>query len=671
MTTIQPQSIDVSTVLDWSESRRVETKNGPRMMSSAKPTEDFWTLWRANKVELKKCGVSLGKYRGEWSATWWQPLSAKVIEAENEAIEASKASDLDIELSCPKGLAYLPYQRAGIAYGMERPNVLIGDEMGLGKTIQAIGIINADPDAQRVLVICPASLRLNWRNELEKWLVRPATVGVVNGGKAADWRHGTNGANIVVINYDVVRKHRQRIDARDWDVVIIDECQMIKNDKAARTRAVYGSKKGGIEPIKSRRTICLSGTPMVNRPVELWTLAQRMDPDGLGQNFFAFAKRYCDAKRNGFGWDFSGNSNLDELQRKLRSTFMVRRLKKDVLTELPPKQRQVITLPANGASEAVAAEAAIHAKYAEQIEGLRDAVELAKAESEAVYAAAVEELNAAISGSIGEIAQARQDVALAKVPYVCDHVERALEGGPVIIFAHHRSVVAKLLEHFGERARAIIGGTKMEDRQAAVEAFQAGDIDVIIGNEAMSTGLTLTRSQHVVCCELPWTPGEQSQREDRAHRIGQTGSVLVQHLVLDGSIDAYMAKQLVSKQNVIDKALDKGLQAIESQTLVPTKFEPSTREVTRTELERVAEELTADQVAAIHEGLRTLAGYCDGAQSEDGCGFSKVDTRIGKSLAGQTELTKRQAALGQRLCRKYRRQLGDLVERCGITSGKA
>lgn len=158
---------------------------------------------------------------------------AEAAKAAQAAIEASRATNADVAIPAPEGLDYLGYQKAGIAYAMERPGTLIGDDMGLGKTMQAIGAINADPDARRVLIICPASLKLNWAKELRKWLVRPLSIGVADGKTFP-------ATDIVIINYDVVGKHRARIDAVEWDSLIVDECHYLKNPKAQRTKAVLG-----------------------------------------------------------------------------------------------------------------------------------------------------------------------------------------------------------------------------------------------------------------------------------------------------------------------------------------------------------------------------------------------------------------------------------------------
>lgn len=165
-----------------------------------------------------------------------EAINAERAEAARKAqaaIEASRATDADVDIPVPAGLAYLPYQRAGIAYCMERDGALIGDDMGLGKSIQAVGVINADVDCKRVLVICPASIKLNWQKELRKWLTRPLSVGIAEGSAFPD-------TDVVIINYDIVARHRPAIDAIEWDLLVADESHYLKNDKAQRTKAVLG-----------------------------------------------------------------------------------------------------------------------------------------------------------------------------------------------------------------------------------------------------------------------------------------------------------------------------------------------------------------------------------------------------------------------------------------------
>jgi len=590
---------------------------------------------------------------------------AGVESSSREEVEASRAEDatLPADLGLPDGLDLLPFQRAGVAYALGRRGTLIADEMGLGKTVQALAVIAAT-GAKDVLVVCPASLRLNWRNEAVKWLAnRPGvSVGVVD---KSNW---PDDASMVIVNYDVLQRHAERIKQRAWDILICDECHYLKNPGAKRTRQVLGhwdrkKKRLAIEPIKADRRIFLTGTPIVNRPVELHPVVASLCPQEFG-NYYLFVKRYCAAKTTRFGFDVSGASNLAELQSRLRASVMVRRLKADVMPDLPLKQRQVIELPTNGAASAVKTEAAAWEAREDLLHDLRLAVELAKAsESSEEYAEAVSNLRAAEQHSFEELAKARMDVAVAKVPYVIEHLEAALEGGPVVCFAHHHAVIDLLSTHFGEQCVTLTGKTSLDQRQEAVERFQAGEVKLFIGGiQAAGVGITLTRSSHVVFAELDWVPAAMTQAEDRCHRIGATADrVLVQHLVLEGSLDARMARVVVAKQAVIDKALDSGsldTAAQAEQPAVPEngKAASATTGTGRDKVIRIAAEITDEQVAAVHEALRSLAGFCDGARGLDDMGFSKIDVRIGHELAESETLTKRQAALGAIVANKYRKR---------------
>jgi len=217
---------------------------------------------------------------------WWtdQPeKAARLIQYANEetkanhtaieeqkaaAREQSRATDAAIDIPAPTGLTYLPYQKAGIAYAINRANCLIGDEMGLGKTIQAIGVINADPTIRRVLVICPASLKINWLREMNRWLVIPHRIAIANGTFPTE--------DIVIINYDILKKHAASLRAMAWDLLIIDEAHYLKNPKALRTIEVLGKYNKdlskAITPIPAKQKIFLTGTPITNRPIELWPI---------------------------------------------------------------------------------------------------------------------------------------------------------------------------------------------------------------------------------------------------------------------------------------------------------------------------------------------------------------------------------------------------------------
>jgi SNF2 family DNA or RNA helicase len=556
---------------------------------------------------------------------------------------ASKAVDvapeIAAELPVPDGLSYLGYQQAGIAYALAHEGTLIADEMGLGKTVQAIGVINASPEIHRVLIVCPASLKLNWRNECRKWLTRHMSIGVRPYLREVS-------ADIEIINYDILKKLPKNAT---WDLLVLDESHYIKNPKAARSKHVKELRK------RCKRVLALTGTPILNKPIELWPVLQLVAPEvwdpagivkgrnvaaGEGAGFFRFAKRYCDAKQVWHSareshWDFNGASNLAELQEKLRASCMVRRLKADVLKELPAKRRQTIELDIEGTEvedDSILGEAGI--------DGSWEGFSLVEAKRRVQFT---------------EISSTRRENALKKVPAVVEHVTDAFESsGKIILFAHHREVIAALTDQLAQFNPVVITGeTLLSVRQSNVETFQNDPTcRLIIGSiGAMGVGLTLTASSHVIFAELDWTPANVTQAEDRAHRIGQRESVLVQHLVLKGSLDARMIELLIQKQEIADLALDEEtLDDVSDRAVVEAK--PS-----------VSDELMAEALkisAEVHMKLRYLAACCDGANAKDGSGFNKLDSQIGKRLASRETLTPRQALLGQKIVMKYRRQLEGL-----------
>ncbi len=466
----------------------------------------------------------------------------KKLEQAN-SLRASHAKDAKTDTPAPDGFEYLPYQRAAIAYSTGRPNTLLADEMGLGKTIEALGVVNATEGVERVLIVCPASLKLNWAREAERWLVPDLEVGIAGKKYPAS-------AQVVIVNYEQLGKWEEELRGA-WDVLIVDECHFVKNREAKRSKRVYA--------LEASRKLFLTGTPILNRPVELYPIASLLCPDEFG-HFWTFAKRYCKPMRTNFGWDFSGADHLDELHERLRSNIMIRRTKKDVLPDLPPKRRQVIELSSDHLKKLVKVEGEAWAEHKRRLSELR----ARSRESGAADSAELERLRQGVNLAFGELAKLRRTTALAKVPLVVEHLHNALESThKIVVFAHHKDVIAELAEPFGENAVTLTGSTPTKARQAAVDRFQSDpSCALFIGSiTAAGFGLTLTAASHVVFAELDWVPAYLTQAEDRTHRIGQKDSVLVQHLVLSQSLDARMVQTLLRKQRVVDEVTDGGAQA--------------------------------------------------------------------------------------------------------------
>lgn len=418
-----------------------------------------------------------------------------------------------------------PYQMTGASWLASKRGAILGDEMGLGKTGQAISAL-ALAGVPRALVVCPASLKLNWRDEFGAWAPR-YSVGVAD---AKTWPD----TDVVIVNYDVLEKQKARIFENPWPVLILDEAHYIKNPGATRSKMVFR--------IPTARRWFLTGTPMLNRPRELWTLLRLADPKEWPR-YKDFALRYCDPKwtnKNGRReFTIDGSSNEEELARRL-APYMLRRLKADVLPELPDKIRQTILLaPGGSVKEAIRMER-------------RLAQEQAKGQV------------------LGDLAKARKAIGLAKVRHAVEHIHDTLEQeGKIVVFAHHRDVVADLEAALKQYNPAVItGATSLPDRHDRVTRFQTDpSVRVFLGNiQAAGVGLTLTASRVALFVEQDWGPKIMEQAEDRIYRIGQTRGVLIQYLCFDGSLDAVMANVAARKEDTIQSII-KPTEGVETMSL--------------------------------------------------------------------------------------------------------
>jgi len=447
-------------------------------------------------------------------------LKAELDKAASIAKLSGMSSDANLNIKFGD-LELLPFQSVGVKFVENAGGrALIADEMGLGKTIQALAYLRLHPEIRPALIVCPASLKLNWRNEAVKWLDVRDKVSVINKEMECD-------KSVYIINYDILIKYQSQLSAMKFKAIILDESSYVKNQKAKRTEATIEIAKD----IPNR--ILLTGTPVLNRPKELFTQLNIIDPISYPK-FTTFAFRYCGAENTGYGWDFNGVSRAEELNDRLKTT-MVRRTKAQVLQELPDKRRQTIVVPLSNEKEYFKA----HNDFTKWLRINKGIT------TDAEHLVRIEML--------------KQLSATGKMLAIIENITNFLESGKkLVVFAHHKFVIDQLMGEFKDAAVSLTGSTSMEDRQKAVDDFQHNpDIKLFIGNlQASSVGITLTASSDVMFIEFPWNYAMLQQAEDRCHRIGAKNAVNIIYAVGEKSIDEDIIEIILNKKKVIDSVID-------------------------------------------------------------------------------------------------------------------
>lgn len=434
----------------------------------------------------------------------------------------------------------LPFQKEGINFALKRNGrCMVADEMGLGKTLQAIAIAYFYKEEWPLLIVVPSSLRYPWTEEIEKWIpeLDPEEISVIQN-KMDVGRISTS--KVTVLGYGLLTTDAETlIDAlnnQNFNVVIVDESHYMKSRSATRSKILL--------PIvqKAKRAILLTGTPALGRPEELFMQIEALFPQKFG-TWTDYAKRYCNAHVRYFGkrpqWDCRGASNLNELH-QLLSDIMIRRLKTEVLTQLPPKIRQRIPfdLPSAAAKE-------LNASF-EEWEKLTRAPNSVATET-----------------VMGLITRMFKQTAIAKAGAVKDYIKMMLQNDSLkfLVFAHHLIMLQACTEAVIEnktRYVRIDGSVPSSERIHLVNQFQKDPETrvAVLSIQAAGQGLTFTAATHVVFAELYWDPGHIKQAEDRAHRIGQCSSVNIHYLIANGTLDPLMWGMLNRKAQVTGSTLN-------------------------------------------------------------------------------------------------------------------
>ena len=465
---------------------------------------------------------------------------------------------LDFSKDEPKSINSLPneflstlyqFQKDGISFGIERKGrFLLADEMGVGKSIQAIGVSLLFKENWPVLIICPSSLKLVWRDEIEKWIpdINKDKINIQVFKSSKD--PFKNGEKYYIMSYEISVKLEQKIKEKNFNFIIVDEAHYLKSQETKRTKC--------LTPIiqKSKRVLLLTGTPILSKPVELYPLLTMIRPD-LFHNFSIYGNRYCDPKQNFFGVDWTGSSCAKELNYILKN-IMIRRLKKDVISQLPPKKRQKIEIQTES-------------KIIKQISAINLSSETLFKKLEEINSNPFnlkmdfdnegdgkESINNLFSKIYMLTAEAKANGVKEYIHYLIDNKCKFL------IFAHHK-IMLDAIEEEVQKLKVdyirIDGKVKLDKRQDYVHKFQTDEtcLVAILSITACYTGITLTAASTVVFSELHMTPAVMIQAEDRAHRIGQEHEcVNIHYLYGPETLDEVLFRMLNQKQNIFSNTLD-------------------------------------------------------------------------------------------------------------------
>uniref|UniRef100_A0AAX7U147 SWI/SNF-related matrix-associated actin-dependent regulator of chromatin subfamily A-like protein 1 n=1 Tax=Astatotilapia calliptera TaxID=8154 RepID=A0AAX7U147_ASTCA len=453
-----------------------------------------------------------------------QAFSARFDGTEARILNVPEADLSSIDPSLTRSL--MPFQREGVNFAVSKQGrLLLADDMGLGKTIQAICIAAYYKKEWPLLVVTPSSVRFTWAEAFRRWLpsLTPDSINVVVKAKDS-LRSGL----INIISYDLLSRMDKQQPGNPFNVLIMDESHFLKNMKTARCKAALPLLK------VAKRVILLSGTPAMSRPAELYTQILAVRPT-LFPRFHEFGIRYCDARQMTWGWDYTGSSNLGELKLLLEECLMLRRLKSEVLSQLPAKQRKVVTVTIDGINTRT--KAALSAAAKQLAKGHRNKME----EKEALLV------------FYNHTAEAKLQ---AIMEYIIDMLECGRE--KFLVFAHHKLVLDHITTELGKKNVGFIridGSTPSAERQQLCERFQysAKTCVAVLSITAANMGLTLHSADLVIFAELFWNPGVLIQAEDRVHRIGQTSSVNIHYLVAKGTADDHLWPMIQEKMNVLEQ----------------------------------------------------------------------------------------------------------------------
>ena len=500
---------------------KLDSYFGKKMMEDKMYTKEPTEIYVEKLlVEKDKSYHIWGKvFSAETVHDFWLPKSAiiKDNEVKNVVVDYTKYD------SRPP----MDHQKEAIQKLVGNKKFILADDMGVGKTTSTI-IAALETGAKKILIVCPASLKINWQREIENYSSRSVYI--------AEGKKFSSESDFIIINYDILKnfhdpkkRDESTILNTKFDLVIMDEAHMIANPQAARTKIVNDICD------KVERVWLLTGTPMTSRPMNYYNLLSLVESP-VAANWMAYARRYCNGFQFSVGkrkvWNVTGASNLDELRERTQS-HILRRLKDEVL-DLPDKIITPVYLR-------------LKSKDYEELMG----------EYFNWYDNNSEE-SSSLTIQFGKLMKVRKIIAEEKVKHTIELAENIIEQGKkVIIFTNFTDALRTIYEHFGKQAVYLDGSCSKPHRQKSVDDFQENDkIKVFVGNlKAAGVGITLTSAGAVIMNDLSFVPAEHAQAEDRSHRIGQKNSTSVYYPLFENTIEGAIYDILNRKKKIISTVM--------------------------------------------------------------------------------------------------------------------
>ena len=465
-------------------------------------------------------------YENQKNHAMWIPKSA--------IIQEEKKLNREIDYSPYDNRPPLPHQKIAIEKLLSNDRFILADDMGLGKTTSTI-IASLESQSKKILIICPASLKINWQREIEIYSNKKTLI--VEGGK---W--GST-FDFYIINYDIIKNYHTigepeigeekntQISSTNFDLAIVDEAHYISNTTAQRTKLINDILS------KIPKVWLLTGTPMTSRPINYFNLL-RIVNSNVTLDWSSYVRRYCGGYQftvNGRKiWNTGGATNLEELRLKTKNTIL-RRLKTDVL-DLPDKIISPVFLTLSST---------------EYDSGLEEFIQIAQENKN----------KESLSVTINRLMKIRKIISEQKVDYTCEIIDRCLEQGKkVIVFTNFTMALDMLHEKYKKNSVVLDGRMSKEKRQKSVDRFQTEDkIKIFISNiVAGGVGITLTEAEVVIMNDLSFVPAHHSQAEDRAFRYGQKKNVVVYYPIFENTIEKIVYNILQKKKNIIDQVMGDG-----------------------------------------------------------------------------------------------------------------